>query len=180
MQLPSSAPPPAEITEKTVQSREGLSGTCRGKADRKVHGNLWCMLCFPYNMKHVLLLLLWFVKNCVNLLSVYPKISRKSSILGPILSLFWVLGPTWADLGPPWDLNDEDVHSKPPFLRILSPKGDPIRDPKITLGASMWPSELPRTSFGGEFLRTYFLHKIRPPKLTQKVVFFGPLYIAKT
>ena len=117
---------------------------------------------------------------CVNLLSAYPKISQTSSILVPILSQFWGLGPTWADLGPPWDLNDEDVHSKPPFLRILSPKGDPIRDPKINLGASRWPSELPRTSFGGDFLRTYFLHENRPPKLTQKVIFFGPLDVAKT
>ena len=32
----------------------------------------------------------------------------------------------------------------------------------------------------GIFLRTYFLHEIRPPKLTQKVIFFGTLDVAKT
>ena len=59
--------------------------------------------------------------------------------------------------------------SKPPFLKILAPTGGPIGDPKITLGASRWPSELPRTSFGGDFLRTYFLHENRHPKIAQKV-----------
>ena len=51
------------------------------------------------------------------------------------------------------------------FLQILCANGVPIWDPKITLGASGWTSELPRTSLEGNFLRTYFLHEIWVPKL---------------
>ena len=67
-----------------------------------------------------------------------------------------------------------------PFLQILCQNGDPVGDTKITLGATRWPSKLARTSFGGDFLRTYFLHEIWVPKLTQKVVFFGTPDVAKT
>ena len=49
----------------------------------------------------------------------------------------------------------------------------------VSLGLAE-PSELPRPSFGGDFLRTYFLHENRHPKLTQKVVIFGPLDVVKT
>ena len=113
----------------------------------------------------------------VNLFSAYPNNITKIVDFGTHFES--ILGP-WANLGPPWDLNGEDMHSKPPFSRILSPNGGPIGDPKITLGASRWPSELPRTSFGGDFLWTCFLHEKRHPKLIQKVVFFGTLDVAKT
>ena len=42
----------------------------------------------------------------------------------------------------------------------------PPWNPKITLGASRWPSELPRTCFGGDFLWTCFLHQHRCKKLS--------------
>ena len=72
------------------------------------------------------------------------------------------------------------MHSKLPFLKILSPTGGPVEgDPKIILGASRWPSELPMTSVGGDFLRTFFLHEIKLPKLTQTAVFLGLLDVAK-
>ena len=67
-----------------------------------------------------------------------------------------------------------------PFLQILCQNWDPVGDPKITLGAPRWPSELPRTSFGGDFLWTCFLHENRHPKPIQKVFFFGTLDVAKT
>ena len=65
------------------------------------------------------------------------------------------------------------------FKDFVSKRG-PHWDPKITLGASRWPSELPRTSFGRDFLRTYILHEHRNPKLIQKVILFGTLGVAET
>ena len=115
-----------------------------------------------------------------NLPKPVQKRCRKSSILGPILNQFWGLFLEQSPQGPPWGhLGLKDTF-KASFLEILSPTGGPIGDPKITLGASRWPSELPRTSFGGDFLRTYFLHEIWVPKFTQKVVFFGSVDVAKT
>ena len=67
-----------------------------------------------------------------------------------------------------------------PFLQILCQNWNPVGGPKITLGATRRPSKLARTSFGGDFLRTYFLQEIWVPKLAQQVVFFGPADVAKT
>ena len=62
----------------------------------------------------------------------------------------------------------------------MFPNGTPIGDPKIKMGASRWPFELPMIFFDRDFLQTYFLHEIRHPKLKQKVVIFGQLDVAKT
>ena len=59
-------------------------------------------------------------------------------------------------------------------------KWDPIRDPKIKVGAARWASELPMTCFGRVFFRTYILHQIKYPKLIQKDAFLGPLDMAET
>ena len=78
-----------------------------------------------------------------------------------------MLGP-WAHLEPPWHLKGQGGHSKLPLFKDFVSKWDPIGTQKITLGASRWPSELPMTSFGGDFLRTYSLHEIRLPKTNTK------------
>ena len=71
------------------------------------------------------------------------------------LGSFWRpergLGPTWGYLGISKVKVCTPSFQKLPFLRILSPKGDPIGDPKSTLRASRLPSELPMTSFGLDF-----------------------------
>ena len=52
--------------------------------------------------------------------------------------------------------------------------------PKKHTGGLQVATELPRTSFGVDFLRTYFLHEIWLPKIIQKAVFFGTVDVAKT
>ena len=52
--------------------------------------------------------------------------------------------------------------------------------PKNHTGDLQVGTELPKTSVGRDFLRTYFLHESWVQKLTQKVVFFGPADLAET
>ena len=109
------------------------------------------------------------------------KLSRnmKNKIVDFGTHFEWILEP-WADLGPPLDLGAllqvRCALQASIFRDLVSNWGRP----KNTLGASRWPSELPRTSFGGNLLRTYFLHEIWVQKKPQKVVFFGPVDLAET
>ena len=108
------------------------------------------------------------------------KITHFGTHFDSILESFWVnfgtLGRLGATLGPQRLRCAFQVSF---FTDFVSQWG-PHWGPKITLGASGWPSELPKTSFGGDFLRTCFLHEIWVPKLAQKVVFFGTLDLAET
>ena len=72
-------------------------------------------------------------------------IYKKSSFWGPILNNFW-------------GLKGSSIHSKPHFLQILCPNGDPIGDPGITLGATKWPRKPPKVCFWGVFFSTCFFH----------------------
>ena len=57
----------------------------------------------------------------------------------------------------------------------------PKRVPKLLQnGSQTGRSLVPRTSLRGDFLRTCFVHENRHPKLTRKVVFSGPLDVAKS
>ena len=98
------------------------------------------------------------------------NVSQNHRLWHPFWVNLWALG----HLGLPWDLKGSlGTHFKLPFLRILSSNGSPIGDPKFTLGASRCQSELPMTSYGGDFVRTYFLYEIGHPKFTQKVFFLN-------
>ena len=85
--------------------------------------------------------------------NIYTIVWGRSSIVGPILNQFWGLGSTWDHLGI------SKVKTYIPsrhFQGCLSPNRGAIGNPKITLGASKLPSELPMTSFGRDFVRACF------------------------
>ena len=66
------------------------------------------------------------------------------------------------------------------ILKDFSSKWGPHSEPKITLGASRWVSELAMMCFRRGFFRTYILHQIKYPKLNQKEAFFASLDMAET
>ena len=107
---------------------------------------------------------------------IYQTYDENHRFSNPFWINFWTLGRHGATLG---SQRLRCAFQASIFKDFVSNWG-PIGDPKITLGASRWPSELPKTSFGGDFVRTYLLHEIWFPKLMQKVVFFGPVDVAKT
>ena len=112
-----------------------------------------------------------------------PRVSARNLYPRPISTQFWGLYLEQNPQGPPrGHLGTSKVkgYFQSLLFKDFVANWGPHWGPKNHTGGLQVATELPKTSFGGDFLRTYFLHENWVQKLAQTVVFFGPVDVAKT